>query len=285
MPTNLTWVGTDSGNEGDWGTAANWSPAQVPISGDSVFIVSGSEDIDGDDQNAVVLARLVVGTKYSGSIGSSGTKLQISATDFDYSGRGDTCYIEGDFTTVTVQETSTNANALNLYGEGDDDITTLRVLGGRGTINVDASQDLTTVECIGADGVTLVIADSTDLTGASLTMDSGTVEANQAFPTMTIFGGECVCTFDTGTVTTFNQYGGRVRWNPTAACTITTLVIYAGLFDSRESTSPAYTITDCTIHEQGQLDERSGLSNATYTNPINCEGGEILLIDRLVTIT
>jgi hypothetical protein len=257
----------------------------LPISGDSVFIVSGSVDITGVDQNAIVLARLVVGTKYSGSIGSSGTKLQISATDFDYSGRGDTCYIEGDFTTITVQETSTNDNALNLYGEGADDITTLMILGGRGTINVDASQDLTTVECIGADGVTLVIADSTDLTGASLTMDSGTVKVNQAFPTMTIFGGECVCTLDGGTVTTFNQYAGRVRWNPTAACTISTLVIYAGLFDSRESTSPTYTITNCTIHEQGILDERSGLGNAVYSNAISVEGGEIKVIDRVVTIS
>jgi hypothetical protein len=102
---------------------------------------------------------------------------------------------------------------------------------------------------------------------------------------MTIFGGECICTLDGGTVTTFNQYGGRVRWNPTAACTITTLVIYDGLFDSRESTSPAYTITNCTVHEQGILDERSGLANAIYTNPINCEGGEIKVIDRVVTIS
>jgi len=282
MPTNVTWVG---GASSVWTNTANWSPAQLPISGDSVFIVSGSVDITGVDQNDIVLARLVVGTKYSGSIGSSGTKLQISATDFDYSGRGDTCYIEGDFTTITVQETSTNANALNLYGAGDDDITTLRILGGRGTINVDASQDVTTVECIGADGVTLVIADSTDLTGASLTMDSGTVEVNQAFPTMTIFGGECICTLDGGTITTFNQYGGRVRWNPTASCIITTLVIYAGLFDSRDSTSPTYTITNCTIHEQGILDERSGLANAVYTTPINCEGGEIKIIDRVVTIS
>jgi len=282
MPTNITWTG---GTDGDWGTTSNWDPAQIPISGDSVFIVSGSVDIDGDDQNAIVLARLVVGTKYSGSIGSSGTKLQISATDFDYSGRGDTCYIEGDFTTVTVQETSTNANALNLYGEGADNITTLRILGGRGTINVDASQDLTTVECIGADGVTLVIADGTDLSGASLTMDSGTVEVNQAFPTMTIFGGECICTLDSGTITTFDLYAGRVRWNPTADCTITTLVIYAGLFDSRDSTSPTYTITNCTIHEQGILDERSGLANAIYSTPINCEGGEIKIIDRVVTIS
>jgi len=283
MPTNITWTGA---TDGDWGTTANWSPAQVPVSGDSVFIVSGSVDIGGDDQNAVILAQLTVGTQYSGSIGSSGTKLQISATAFDYSGRGDTCYIEGDFTTVTVQETSTNDNALNLYGEGADNITTLRILGGRGTINVDSTQELTTIEQIGASGVTLVIADGTTMTSANLTMDSGIVKMNEAIATTTMFGGECICSLDSGTITTFDIYAGKVRWNPTAACTITTLTIYTDLFDSRLSLSPTYTIGTCTIHEQGILDERSGLSNAVYTNPINCEGGQIRYdAGRVVTIS
>lgn len=33
-----TWVGTDSGNEGDVNTAANWSPSGVPINGDSIIV-------------------------------------------------------------------------------------------------------------------------------------------------------------------------------------------------------------------------------------------------------
>ena len=37
MPTDLTWIGNDSGNEGDPKVAANWSPAQIPADGDSLY--------------------------------------------------------------------------------------------------------------------------------------------------------------------------------------------------------------------------------------------------------
>ena len=268
-----------------WNTAGNWDTG-VPVSTDDVYIVSGSVDITGYDANAVTLGKLVVGNQYTGSIGSSGTKLQISATNFDYSGTGAGAYFEGTYTTLTVQDTGTNSTALNLYGDSDT-ITTLRVLGGSGTIVIDSSCSFASgaIEQIGADGVTLSIADSTTLTGATLTMDSGIVEMNQAVPTVTVFGGELKATLDGGTVTTLNQYGGKVRWKPTAACTLTTLTIYSGLFDCSDSTSSVFTIQNCTIHESGQLDERSGIENATYTNPISLGGEMFFDAGRSVTIS
>ena len=40
------------------------------------------------------------------------------------------------------------------------------------------------------------------------------------------------------------------------------------------------------IHENGTLDERSGLENATYTNPIAIEGGQVRYdTGRTVTIS
>lgn len=281
-----TWVG---GTDGDWGTASNWAEASVPITGDDVYIVSGSADIDGSDQSAVTLDKLVVGTQYTGLIGTSGTKLQISATDFDYASNGTSTYIEGTYTTLTVQETSTSATALNLYGSSDT-ITTLRILGGRGGINIDSSVafgSASKVEQIGAAGVTTNIADGTTIDAScTLTMDSGKLEMNQAIATITVFGGELLATLDSGTVTDLDLYGGRVRWNPTASCTITTLTLYSGLFDSRDSIAPAFTVTNTTLHENGTINEQSGLANAVWTNPINMEGGEVKYdIGRLVTIS
>lgn len=279
-----TW--SDSAADGDWTNTANWVETTVPISGDDVYIVSGSVDIDGDDQNLVTLDSLTVGQKYTGSIGTSGVKLQISATNFDYSGQGTGTYIEGTFTTVTVQNTSSDDDALNIYGSSDT-ITTLRILGGRGGINIDSTCNITTtIEQIGADTVTTAIADGTTIGGScELTMDSGKMELNQAVATITIFGGELVATLDSGTVTTLNQYGGRIRWNPTASCTITTLTVYSGLFDSRDSTAPAFTITNATIFD-GTVNETSGIQNASWTNPIAMEGGEVLWDSgRVLTVT
>tara|TARA_R110000824_G_scaffold161138_4_gene336351 strand:+ start:4110 stop:4961 length:852 start_codon:yes stop_codon:yes gene_type:complete len=268
-----TWEGNTSS---DWGTSSNWVENSVPVSTDDVYIVSGIVSIDGDDQSAVTLGSLTVGQKYTGSIGSSGVKLEISATNFDYSGQGTSAYIEGTFTNLTVQNTSADSAALNLSGDSDT-ITTLRILGGRGGINIASSCNIvTTIEQIGADSVTTNIADNTTIGGScSLIMDSGKLELYQAIPTITIFGGELEAVLDSGTVTTLDQYGGRVRWNPTASCTITSLNIYSGLFDSRDSTAPAFTVTNTLLHEGGTIDERSGLENAIWTNALAMEGGEV----------
>ena len=281
-----TWEGTV---DGAWGTAGNWLEAAVPVSTDNVYIVSGSADIDGSDQSAVTLGSLTVGTQYTGSIGTSDTKLQISSTDFDFSGNGASNYIEGTFATITVQNTGTGSTALNLSGDGSSDtIATLRILGGMGQINIASSCDiLTKIEQIGARNVTTNIADGTDIGAAcTLKMDSGTFEMNQVVPIITIFGGELIAAVDSGTVTSLDIYGGRVRWNPTAACTITTLAIYRGLFDSRDSLAPTFTVTNTTLHENGVINEASGLQNATWTSALSMEGGEVIYdIGRQVTIS
>lgn len=281
-----TWNGSASGV---WTNTANWDETTVPVNGDEVYIVSGSVDIDGIDQSSIALDKLVVGSQYTGTIGSNSTKLQIDATDFDYASSGTSTYISGTFTTVTVQNTSTDANALNLYGSSDT-ITKLRILGGRGTINIDSTcafASSSVIEQIGASGVTTTIADSTTIHATTkLTMDSGKLELNQAIPTIVLFGGELVATLDTGTVTDLDIYGGRVRWNPTASCTITNLAVYTGLFDSRDSIAPSFTVTNTTIHENGTINEMSGLENAVWTNALSMEGGEVKYdIGRQVTIS
>ena len=88
MATKI-WVGTDSGNEGDWDTAANWQDVEggsttVPATGDDV-IIQGEQDITGNlDSAPTDLASLVIGQDYTGKIGihSDGIDepLQVGAT-------------------------------------------------------------------------------------------------------------------------------------------------------------------------------------------------------------
>ena len=44
MATKI-WVGTDSGNEGDINTAANWSPSGVPVATDDVYFENSSQSV------------------------------------------------------------------------------------------------------------------------------------------------------------------------------------------------------------------------------------------------
>ena len=92
-----TWTGTTNSN---WNEAGNWAPSGVPSSSDSVYITSTSDDIVGYDGSAVALADLVVGQQFTGKIGTNGTKMQIDATNFDYSGVGESAYFEGTYATL-----------------------------------------------------------------------------------------------------------------------------------------------------------------------------------------
>ena len=274
------WVGaTDV-----WDLASNWSPATVPVADDDVYITGGSQDIATADESDVALGRLVVGAGYSGSIGDGGA-LSIDATSLDYSGQGSTANFKGTYTTVTVQDTSTSDTALKLDGSSDT-IATVRILGGKGTVTLAAACEITgTIEQIGASGVTTVISDGITLTTVDVLCDSGKLQLNEAPTNLTVFGGDVDALLDTGTITAVDMYGGRLRWSPSAACTITTLTVYSGTFDSRNSSAPEFTITNTTVHEAGIIDERSGLANATYTSPVQIEGGRVMFdIGRTVTL-
>ena len=279
------WVGTTNST---WSTDSNWQDSSggattAPADTDDVYITSGSVNIDGMDASATQLNSLTVGSKYTGPIGSSTTVLKIDATTVNFSGLGDT-YLDGTYTTFTVMDTGSTSTALTIK---DSTITTLRLLGGSGTVTVSGSTLNTTIEQIGADAVTTSIAADNTIGGScALTIDSGTMELKDAIPTITCYGGLLDIELGTGTITTLNQYGGRIRFIPTASCTITTLTVYSGLFDSKDSTASSFTITNSTIHENGTLDERSGLENATYTNPIAIEGGQVRYdTGRTVTIS
>tara|TARA_R110000824_G_scaffold133430_2_gene296199 strand:+ start:9777 stop:10622 length:846 start_codon:yes stop_codon:yes gene_type:complete len=275
------WIG---GSSGVWTLAANWSPATVPVAADDVYITGGSANIDSIDQNTIALGRLVVGTGYSGSIGSGGA-LHIDAASLDYSGQGSTANFKGTYTTVTVQDTSTSETALKLDGSSDT-IATVRILGGKGTVTLAADCEITgTIEQIGASGVTTIVSNGITLTTVDVLCDSGKLQLNEPPTNLTVFGGDVDALLDTGTITAVDIYGGRLRWSPTAACTITTLTVYSGTFDSRNSSTPQFTVTNATVHEAGIIDERSGLANASWASPVQMEGGRLMFdIGRTVTL-
>ena len=85
-----TW--TNGAGTGNWGTAANWSPAAIPVHNvDSVEIpatTSGNISL-GLDQSAVNLLGCHVHKGFKGNIGAASDPLRISADLFVYEGDGD----------------------------------------------------------------------------------------------------------------------------------------------------------------------------------------------------
>lgn len=77
------WVGTDSGNEGDLGVAANWDPVGVPGPGDTVWFLDSSQDVTaGLDVWAGSAAPDAIHfcRSYTGRVGDGDEYLEVGET-------------------------------------------------------------------------------------------------------------------------------------------------------------------------------------------------------------
>ena len=117
------WVGTDSGNEGDYSVAANWNPTGVPTDADDVLIGPGGTQpiLAGLNQSSVTLASLSVTADRGGSaIGSADNYLQVGVSgDLVLNGKGRT-FIDlstgTTLATVKVNNTSPNRDDVHIKG-------------------------------------------------------------------------------------------------------------------------------------------------------------------------
>ena len=282
------WVGTDSGNEGDWDTAANWQlsgggATVIPASTDDVYFTSGSQSVtDGFIQTGIDLASLNFGTKWTGSIESA---LVIDATVVDYSSKVGVVYLKGIFPTVNVQSTSSANPALKF--DNSTIATALNITGGTGTVLMTAVSTLSgAVNIIGAKGVTLQLDADTVASASDIVIDDGRIITYEQIDTLIQYGGVVDFENADGTTTSITMYEGTCRYKPTGGAVLTTLLMYGGFFDMRGCISPSHTITNTTFYSGSLIDERNGLSNAVYTNPIVSNGGIIKCdLGRQVTVT
>lgn len=281
------WVGTDSGNEGDWDTDANWETSTggstvAPVDDDDVFFVSGSQSVtSGFDQSLIELDSLNFGTKWSGSIE---TALQIDSTVVDYANTTGTVILEGTYVTVNVQSTSSDNPALTL---SSSTVTNLRITGGNGTCKIASGTTVSsTIDMIGSSNAVLEIVSGSTVSAANLTIDDGRVTSYEELNSVVQYGGTVTIKTAAGTIGTVTLYKGTMKYQPTADVTLTTLVVYSGYFDMRGCPAPTHTIVDSTIYSGGMIDERNGLANATFTNPILSNGGVFMPdLGRSITVT
>ena len=277
-----TWVGNDTGNEGDWSVAANWSEGSVPVNADDVFFTSGSQDVTtGLGQSAVTLGSLNFGPKWTGSISS---ELAINATDLDISAKSGAVYLEGTFVTVNIQSTSSDDPAIQFT---DTTITSLNITGGSGQIRLQGAGCTisSAVNMIGATGATLYVEMAVDVSAAAVNIDAGWIKTYAAFASINQYGGTTEIKNATGTLATIDLYDGTCKYSPTEGAILTTLTVYGGLFDISDCVSPSHTITNATVYDGGTIDERNGLSNTVWTNPITSGGIIKCDLGRWVTIT
>jgi hypothetical protein len=281
MATKI-WVGTDTGNEGDWATAANWLPSGVPANGDDVYFENSSQSVtEGFDQSAVALASLNIAQSYSGSIGDSDEYLQIGASllklGYHY-GPGEAGISGSGMLKIDL---GTTASTIIIFNSGlstdetkpairlkcNNAATTLEVRKGEvGIANETAETSTLATITIGyVDNVdndaNVYIGSGVTLT--TLTKKGGFCLLRCAATTINNYAGE-LQTEGAGAVTTFNAIGGEIISNSTGA--ITTLhITKRGDVDFTRS-GQARTITTCIIDDEGEI--KFDPNVITFTNKI-----------------
>lgn len=264
---NKIWIGTDTGNEGDWATANNWSPSGVPEDADDVYLENSSQSVtEGFDQSAITLASLNIARTFTGTIGDSDEYLQIGATVVNigyYYGIGTPSgsgriklNLGAVVSTVTISyagiSADTNKPAIRLRANNVNTIIHIR----RGIVGIAYETGETATVGIINVGWSANRANDSDVEiGPGVTLT-----------TLNKTGGECVLrcaatnvncdygdliTEGTGAITTATMRGGKLIPNSTG--TITTLnIIENGSADFTLSNA-ARTITTAKVGGNGKI--------------------------------
>lgn len=297
----LVWLGTFADAIGEWSEGHNWldedgaDAGVVPTTGDDVYFTSGSQDVQADTITpSVVLDSLNFGTRWTGSFvtevdPTTGTTDDdtldvgvMSATVLEYAKKIGAVELTGTYTTANVQATSVDSPAL-LFNSST--IPTLNITGGNGTIFVDRNTTLSgTVSMVGAKKARLELEVDATVNGVEVTMDAGRFITYNEIDKLFMYGGVVEFRNATGTTNLIDLYQGTIKYKPTGGAVLSALNAYGGFFDMRGCPSPSHTITAVTMYAGSMIDERNGLSNTTYTDPIVAGGIIKCDLGRTVTV-
>jgi hypothetical protein len=278
---NKIWVGTDAGNEGKWGTAANWSPSGVPITADDVFLKDSAQNVTGDfDQSAVLLASYNQDQSYTGLIGDAINYLIIGATKVNIgyhdgpgspAGSGRTKLDLRDdllsVSTVIISNTGTpidtNKPAVRLLA--NKNTTTIEVKKGSVGIAYEVGET-SSVSSITIGYISQVAGDADVFIGSGLTLitlnqNGGDCLLKCGATTVNANAGGTLQTEGAGAIATLNAKGGKTICNSTG------------------------TITALNISEQGDVDFTKSSQARTVTTPKLDKSGKLKYDPAVVTFT
>lgn len=290
MATKL-WVGTDSGNEGDWSVAANWSPSGVPVSTDDVVIYNSAQDITaGLNQSAVALNSLTIDASYTGIIGTTANDfLQVGTSILQIGERrgnvgtftgskrlnidlGSTTACTGIIYSSSTTAQDQNRAPIRLLMANAS--TTIRVLSGSVSISDDLN-DTSTVDTVTNEGGVVTVGRGVTIenvitTGGTTNVQcSTTVSINAKGGVVNLYDGLTASThllIDTYEPAVCNVYSSG---------TITTANVNSGTLDLTK-TNKSKTVTNLTLGANGNLIVDT--ATATFTNKIALPSNKQLII-------
>jgi fibronectin-binding autotransporter adhesin len=276
------WVSTD----GNWGTAASWSPSGVPANNDNVYLEDSAVSVTaGFSQSAVYLASLNIAQSYTGYVGDDVNYLSIGAVKVEIG------YNNGPGSPAGSQRINLNLDAncgsvvINDSGspytstiptiliKDINASSTLEVRKGKVGVAFKTGEVSTFSTITAATGSEVTIGSGTTLTTYKQTGGDNTLLC--AATTVTVDGGTLLIN-GTGAITTLTTTGGTVISNTSGVITTATTEIL-GTLDLTKSTK-ARTITTCKLDSGGTL--KYDPSVITLTNKVSSDAPVALKATR-----
>lgn len=273
MATKL-WVGTDTGNEGDINTAANWLPAIVPVAGEDVYFQDSSQSIT---ENLATLTGVVLGAvhfkkTYTGEIDDgAGGYFEFRCGSLDIgehhgpgnpSGSGKLLIdIEIGAATVIIHDTkkSTDTGKAAVRLLCVNAATTIEVKKGSvsiadGIVAAGSSLEVSTVGTLTVSYIANISSDATVTIGAGVTLTTlnkyGSIAYLKCAATTVLNTGGTLTTSGSGAITTLHVFGGTVYSNSSG--TVTTANISNATINTLQS-AIARTFTTVNPNSRGKF--------------------------------
>jgi len=271
------WIGTDTGNEGDWATAANWTGAAVPVNGDDVYFVDSSQSVtEGFAQGAVTLGSLNIAQSYTGLIGTAAGYLVINATvlriGYHY---GPGTPAGSGRIKLNLGAAASTAIIFNTGSPDDSYLPAVRLLCNHANTTVEVRKGTVGIACeptetstlskVSVSYVSQVTADADVYIGAGVTLT-----------TLDKSGGDCVLECAATTVT-----NGAGKLITAGSGAITTMNCTGGTIESNSSG----TITTCNAFDAGYIDFTKAQAARTVTTLKIGNSARISLDPSIITLT
>lgn len=277
MATKI-WVGTDTGNEGDWATAANWSPSGVPEAGDNVYLEDSSQSVtEGFNQSAIALASLNIAQNFTGLVGDVDEYLQISASLVNighHFGPGEA--VGSSLLKINLGTTASTIIVFNSAVSAADATktpirlkfnnaaTTLEVRKGKVSV-ANETGETSTGNAITISYISSITNDAEVYIGSGVTLT-----------TLTKKGGYCLLRC---AATTVDNYAGNLLTEGSGA--IATLNAKDGLVISNSTG----TITNCIASEKGRVDFTKSAQPRTVTTCKVDDEAAVIFDPAVITFT
>lgn len=278
--TKKVFVG---GTDGDPNLAANWSPAEVPQTGDTLTWSDQTlRSCDGHDFGVAdpgILVTCIVEKGAKFAIGTSGTPLafnQIHLLDFrgsaivgSHFGTSATGGFEQQVDIVSLDSES-QANPI-LTVSGIIDRWTGR--SGRGGIKSDATlNERAEVLGGGAQPSELSIPNGVTITSdCVVSVEGGLATIGATQEQIYVSGGTLILESAADVTIRLEQTGGTVQWD--AQSTLTLVEVLGGSFKTINARL-SRTITDMNVYGDAAVDFRIGGNLITFTNGIRVYGNK-----------